>query len=172
MNRMAESIRAGLALLWRTDKPLTFVGILMTGALVASAVGLAVDPRTITGMPAWLKPAKFAISTAIYSFTLAWIFSYLPEWRRTRRLVSRLTGAVLVGGEALNDRQGGRGTTSHFNVGTPLDAVLFSTMGLAIVVQTVASLFVVIALWRQRFDDELIGWALRAGMTITVIGAL
>src|SRR5262249_57061536 len=88
-----------------------FVGILMTGALVASAVGLAVDPRTITGMPAWLKPAKFAISTAIYSFTLAWIFSYLPEWRRTRRLVSRLTGAIFVGQMAVIDMPAWRGTT-------------------------------------------------------------
>ena len=29
----------------------------------ASIVGILVDPRVITGVPAWLKPFKFAIST-------------------------------------------------------------------------------------------------------------
>ena len=34
----------------------------------------------IGGAPAWLKPAKFAASIAIYTLTLAWVFTYLPEW--------------------------------------------------------------------------------------------
>jgi hypothetical protein len=44
-------------------------------------------------------------------------------------------------------------------------------MGTAILVQTIAAGAVVLALWRQRFSDEAMGWALRAGMTITLIGA-
>ena len=39
--------------------------MLMIGLLGVSVIGLLVDPRAITGAPAWLKPAKFAISTAI-----------------------------------------------------------------------------------------------------------
>ena len=46
----------------------------MLVAAGAALVGMLVDPRIITGAPAWLKPFKFAISTAIYSLTLAWIF--------------------------------------------------------------------------------------------------
>jgi hypothetical protein len=29
-----------------------------------------------------------------------------------------------------------------------------------------------VALWRQRFDDRPLGWALRLGMTLTIVGAL
>ena len=47
--------------------------------------GLLFDPRMITGAPAWLKPAKFAISTFIFSASIAWLFRYLPDFPRTKR---------------------------------------------------------------------------------------
>ena len=71
---------------------------------------------------------------------------------------------------AIIDTQAWRGTTSHFNVGTALDTVLFAIMGLAIALQTVTSAAVAVALWRQHFDDRALGWALRFGMVITIIG--
>jgi hypothetical protein len=143
----------------------------MLGALAASLAGLALDPRTITGAPAWLKPAKFAISTAIYAFTLAWVFSYLSAWPRVRRIVSWTTASVFVLEVAIIDVQAWRGTTSHFNAGTPVDMALFATMGTAIVVQTLISILVAIALWRQRFANQALGWALRLGMVLTIVGA-
>jgi hypothetical protein len=138
----------------------------------ASLVGMLVDPRIITGMPAWLKPFKFAISTAIYSLTLAWIFGWLPDWRRVRRAAGWTTAIVFVLEVAIIDAQAWRGTTSHFNVSTTLDAMLFFVMGVAILLQTLAGVAVAVALWRQRFTDRAIGWALRLGMTLTVAGAL
>jgi hypothetical protein len=157
--------------LWRADAPLTATGLLMLVVLVASLVGVLADPRTITGMPAWLKPAKFAASIGIYTLTLAWVFTYLPEWRKTRRLVSWTTAATLLLEEAIIVAQAWRGTTSHFNVGTPLDLTLWTTMGVAIVVQTVTSIAVAFALWRQPFSDRALGWALRLGLSITILGA-
>jgi hypothetical protein len=64
-----------------------------------------------------------------------------------------------------------RGTSSHFNVATPLDTALWSTMGTAIVVQTLASIGLAVALWRARFADHAMGWALRLGLIITIAGA-
>lgn len=157
--------------LWRVDAPLTAAGLLMVVVLVASMVGVMTDPRTITGMPAWLKPAKFAASIGIYILTLAWVFTYLPGWTKTRRLVSWTTVATLVIEEAIIVAQAWRGTTSHFNVGTPLDLTLWVTMAVAIVVQTVTSVAVALALWRQPFVDRALGWALRLGMSITIVGA-
>lgn len=158
--------------LWRGSAPLTATALLMIGALAVAAVGMLVDPRTITGAPAWLKPAKFAASIAIYTATLAWIFSLIPEWVRTRRVVGWMTAVVLVVEMAIIAGQAFRGTTSHFNVGTALDGVLFSIMGLAIVTQTLTSIAVAVALWRQQFEDRALGWALRFGMTLTIVGAL
>ena len=138
----------------------------------ASLVGMLVDPRIITGAPAWLKPFKFAISTAVYSLTLAWIFTFLPDWPRVRRVVGWTTAIVFVLEVAIIDAQAWRGTTSHFNVSTTLDMVLFFVMGTAILLQTLVSVAVAVALWRQRFTDQALGWALRLGMTLTIMGAL
>lgn len=158
--------------LWRASPPLTGVGMLMLVVAGVSLVGMLVDPRMITGAPAWLKPFKFAISTAIYSLTLAWIFTFLLDRPRIRRVVGWATAIVFVLEVAIIDAQAWRGTTSHFNVSTTLDAVLFAVMGAAILLQTLASVAVAVALWRQRFSDQVLGWALRLGMTLTIIGAL
>ncbi len=158
--------------LWRGSPPLTAVGILMLVVAGASVVGMLVDPRVITSAPAWLKPLKFAVSTAIYSLTLAWMFQWLPEWPRVRRIVGWTTALVFVLEVAIIDAQAWRGTTSHFNVSTPLDMTLFAVMGTAILLQTLVSVAVAAALWRQRFADRPLGWALRLGMTLTIVGAL
>lgn len=163
--------RAFLARLWATDPLLTGTGLFLLALLVPSALGVWLDPREIAGAPAWLKPAKFALSTAVYTLTLAWVFTYLPGWPRTRRIVGRATAVVMFVEIAIIDLQAWRGTTSHFNISTPLDATLFAFMGLAIVVQTSVSVAVAAALWRQPFADRATGWALRLGMTITIVGA-
>jgi hypothetical protein len=82
-----------------------------------------------------------------------------------------MTAGVLVLEVAIIDLQAWRGTTSHFNVATVLDGALFTIMGVAIVVQTLTSIAVAVALWRQRFTDAALGWALRWGMIITIVGA-
>jgi hypothetical protein len=157
--------------LWNINKPLTATGILMMAVFVPSVIGIFLDPRIVTGMPAWLKPAKFAISTSIYAFTLAWIFRYLPAWGRLRAAIGWITSVVLVVEVGLIDIQAARGVTSHFNVGTPLDAVVFGIMGVAIAIAWFASIAVAVALFRQKFTDPVMGWALRLGVLITVFGA-
>jgi hypothetical protein len=168
---VVETMQQGLSRLWRSDRTLTASALLMLGALVAFLAGLAVDPRVITGAPAWLKPAKFAISTAIYMFTLAWVFTYLSEWPRLRKVVGRGTAAIFILEVAIIALQAWRGTTSHFNVSTPFNATLFAVMGSAIVLQTLMSVFVAVALWRQKFEDRALGWALRIGIVVTIAGA-
>jgi hypothetical protein len=157
--------------LWRTAPMLTGTAIFLSALAIPSIAGIWLDPRVITGAPAWLKPTKFAVSTAIYTFTLAWIFTLLPEWPRMRRAVGRMTAIVMLLELAIIDTQAWRGTTSHFNVSTPLNGMLFLVMGAAITIQTVSSIAVAVALWRHRFDDAALGWALRIGMTVTILGA-
>ena len=168
---LVTAVQQGLSRVWKSDRTLTASAVLMLGAFAAFLIGLAIDPRVITGAPAWLKPAKFAVSTAIYMFTLAWVFTYLSEWPRMRRLVGRATAFVLVAEVVVIALQAGRGTTSHFNFSTPFDAAIFSFMGGAIVTQTLLSVLVAVALWRQSFHNQALGWALRLGMVITIAGA-
>jgi hypothetical protein len=157
--------------LWRTDPVVVGTGLFLAALMVPFGIGLLIDPRVITGAPAWLKPLKFAISTALYAFTLAWVFTYLPDWPRTRRIVGRGTAAAFVLELLMIGGQAYRGTTSHFNVATTFDAVIFISMGAIIVLQTLLAAWLAVVLWRQRFADPALGWALRIGLVVTVLGA-
>lgn len=152
------------------SKSLRFTTILMLVALVAAGVGMAIDPRTITGVNAWLKPAKFAISTAIFSATIAWIYGYLTPSTRLKRLGDILS-FVLILEVGIIYLQAWRGTTSHYNLSTPLDGTLFGIMGVGIATLWIATLMIFLISMRQKFDDKAFGWAIRLGLLITVIGS-
>jgi hypothetical protein len=168
---LMRNLKAAVRILWSASRPLTAAGLGMLVVLAASLVAMAVDPRVITGAPAWLKPAKFAISTAIYALTLAWLFTYLPGRTRLTRRVGWGTALVLVLEVALIDVQAARGVTSHFNVATPIDAVVFTVMGGAIVLAWGLAIALTVALFRQRFEDPAMGSAIRLGMLLTVLGS-
>jgi hypothetical protein len=142
----------------------------MLVAFAVAVVAMGLDHRQILGAPRWLKPAKFGISTAIYGFTLAWIFTWLPERRRLKAVVGWIVSVVIVLEVFLIDLQAARGVTSHYNVGTAFDAAVFGIMGTAILIAWLASIALTVALFRHRFADEAFGWALRIGMLITVLG--
>jgi len=167
LNRISTEIRKA----WTGSVPLTATAILMFVTFAACFAGIFLDHRTITGVPAWLKPAKFAISTAIFSGTIAWLFRYITVWPRFIRATGWNVAASLIVEIAIIDLQAARGTTSHFNAGTPLDIALFGFMGLSILILWLASVGVLVALFRQKFEDPAWGWWLRMGMLITVIGS-
>jgi hypothetical protein len=86
-------------------------------------------------------------------------------------MVGWTTAVTMILEIAIIGLQAFRGTTSHFNVATPLDMALFAIMGSAIVVQTVSAVAVAAALWRHPFGEDAVGWALRFGIVITIAGA-
>lgn len=165
------NIKREFARFWKDSPALTGVSCLMLAVLIPSVAGIFLDPRTITGAPAWLKPSKFAISTAIYAISIAWLFRYLTLWPRFNRAAGRVIAVVFVIEVGIIDLQAARGTTSHFNASTPLDMSLFVNMGIAIAVLWLFSAGLTVELFRQRFDDRAWGWALRAGMLISVLGS-
>lgn len=134
-------------------------------------LGMLVDPRTLDGAPLWLKPAKFAVSIGIYSVTLAWMLRQLTEWPRVARAAAAMTSAAFVIELGLIAGQAARGVSSHFNVTSPVNIAIFAVMGTAIGLQTLASAAVTFALFKQPFADRALGWALRLGLLIAVLGA-
>ena len=46
---------------------------------------MQVDDTTIMGINAWIKPIKFLISVAIYSWTMGWLLYYLNEPQKVKR---------------------------------------------------------------------------------------
>jgi hypothetical protein len=157
--------------MWHTSPPLTFTTFLMLLAFAVFLPAIWLDPRLITGAPAWLKPAKFAISSVIYSGTLAWMFRYIPNWPRTIHLTGWITALVLILEVAIIALQAARGTTSHFNYSTILDRTLWGAMGSSIAILWLASIAIAIALFQQPFADQAWGLTLRLSMLITVLGS-
>lgn len=155
---------------WAVNRPLTLVGIAMVGALAIATVGLAIDPRVITGAPAWLKPAKFAVSITVYSFTLLWLLTYVDGLRRTVRVVSWVTAIALGLEMALIGGAAALGTTSHFNVSTTAHTAVWAAMGNAILATWLANVVVGILLLRQRMVDAALAWSLRLGVMLSAVG--
>lgn len=155
---------------WQLNRPLTLLGLLMVATFAATLVGIIVDPQVITGTPAWVKPAKFAISVAIYSFTFVWLLTFVQGRRRLVALAANVTAATLLIEMLVIVGQVLRGTTSHFNVSTPLNATLWSTMAFAIITLWFAGLLLAGLLLVQRLPDAAFAWSLRLGMLVALVG--
>jgi hypothetical protein len=137
-------------------KPLIATAIIMTVLLILFSVGVAVDPHM------WLKPAKFAVSSAIFTGTMAWLYGNLL----TKRLGWLIALAINVE-VAIIAVQAARGTTSHYNQTTTLNTILFALMGIFIAVLLCSMIAVFYRSMREPTD-----WALRLGLLITIIGSL
>jgi len=135
-----------------------------------SIVARFVDTREITGMNAWDKPLKFALSTIIYSVTWSWLIGQLQRGRRIASIagsviaVSLLIELVIITGAAA------AGTTSHFNVATALSTTLWVIMGVSIAVLWTATFVAATLLFFSRFGDTARGVAVRSGAVIGLIG--
>lgn len=163
---LRQLLRRALA----ANRPLTIMGGTMLVTFLATLVGIFVDHRIITGAPAWLKPAKFAISVSIYCFTFVWLLGFVENHPRVVRLTTNVTVVSFVVEMIVIIGQAARGTTSHFNLTTPLNTFLWFTMGAFIVLVWTMNLMVAIMLILQRMPDRAFAWSLRLGVLISSIG--
>ncbi len=149
---------------------LTLLGFIMAADLVFCMCGLVVDRRVITGAPAWLKPAKFALSTMIAAWSFGFCIATTRIWPRFTRALDVVLAAALAIEIVLIDMQAARGTSSHFNVATRFDGTVFAVMGVSILCIWVTMLLLTIVLFRQTYASPAWGWSLRLGMVLALIG--
>ncbi len=164
--RGATALREAMS--WH--RPLMLLSAAMAALAVVCVVGLVVDHRELVGAPIWLKPLKFSVSLAVYGMTWAWLMSLRPRpsrllwWAGTVIAVAAVVEMLVLVGQVV------RGRASHFNTATPLDATLFSLMGLTIMVLWVATLVAALLLAFRRLADRPGQWAIRCGMVISLVG--
>jgi hypothetical protein len=168
--KISLALRAMLRRALTFNAPLTVVGLLMLITFAGTVIGLIVDPTVITGVPSWLKPAKFSLSFAIYAFTLLWFLSFVKGHRRLVALTAIGTAIGVVVVMTVIAVQVIRDTTSHYNDSTPLNSLLFNLMGSFITVIMLMALLVVILLLRQHLPDQAWAWSLRLGLVLTLVG--
>jgi hypothetical protein len=87
----------------------------------------------LRGANVWIKPLKFALSLGLFALTTAWFVGHLRPAARRLRAVDAIVW-VLIGSAGFElayiALQAGLGSGSHYNVGDPVHAVLYSLMGL------------------------------------------
>jgi len=155
---------------WRTNWPLTVLAVAMVLVFLTTIAGILVDHRIITGAPAWLKPAKFAVSVSLYCFTFVWLLGFVKTWPRLARFAANVTVVSFIVEMTVILTQAARGTTSHFNLTTQLNALLWFTMGAFIVVVWTMNLLLAILLIAERISDRPFAWSLRLGLLISLVG--
>lgn len=154
----------------RWHRPLLVTAAAMIVLAAFSTVMAVVDPVEILGQNAWLKPLKFALSIAIYAVTLSWLIGQLTRMRRLADIAGWIAAAgvlvemVVIGGAAAV------GTTSHFNVSTPLATALWSVMAGSIVTVWVVTVVIGVALFRNPGADPARTLAIRAAVVLALLG--
>ena len=170
MGNRASQLRRVVAAGYAVSPALTVLGFIMAADLVFCVLGLVVDRRVITGAPAWLKPAKFALSTMIAAGSFAFCIASTGIWRRFTRALDVILAAALFIEILLIDMQAARGTSSHFNFATRFDGAVFAVMGVSIACIWMAMLALTVVLFRQPFAGSAWGWSLRLGMVLALVG--
>ena len=122
-----------VAELLRRERRLALFGFALLALLLPLALAWGIDERTLRGANVWLKPMKFALSLGLFALTTAWFVGHLLPAARRLRAVDAIVW-VLIGSASFElayiALQAGLGQGSHYNVGDPLHAVMYSLMGL------------------------------------------
>jgi hypothetical protein len=134
----AVALRRGvLAELLDRQRTLTLYAAALLIVAIPVAALQAIDPRTLSAVSVWVKPAKFLVSVAIFAATAAWFFGYVRAERRRSRLMRGIVAALIVAATlelAYIGWQAAHGQASHFNTGTIFHAVMYGVMGLLAVI--------------------------------------
>ena len=158
---------------YRRDKVLTLTAWLHMVILVVLLVASMFDERTLLGVSVWSKPMKFAASIAIFLFTVAWFMGYITGPRWAKRTISIGASVAMIAEIVCITGQSARGTTSHFNIATPLDNVVFSMMGAMITFNLLLMVgLLVLFFTRQRPLSPAYLWGIRFGLGLFCLASL
>ena len=169
-NRLREALRV----LHPVNPLLSWTGWANVALAVLALTLLPLDHRLVTGALVWLKPLKFALSITAFAWTLGWLLADLPaEAQRSVRRLSRGVAVSMAVEIAVIFVQAARGTTSHYNNSSALNAILFSLMGIFILVNTLLSAWALYLAWRHRPHGPAgYVWGLRLGLLVFLVGSV
>jgi hypothetical protein len=123
------------------------------------------DHRQLMGIDLWIKPAKFAISIAIYSLTWPLLLQYFPFEQVKKRYVNFTVFALSFEMLCIAS-QAARGQLSHFNIHGTYNMVVFSLMGIIISLQTLFALYIGLLFFKVKAGEisDSVLWGIRLGI--------
>lgn len=151
------------ALFWFGLICLAFAGVCLILSWVTSTQVFHVN--------AWIKPFKFALSTTLFVWAMAWYMHELPTFdHRWYDLTVIVLLSFEIGYIALRAAQG---QLSHFNVSTSANATLYSLMAAAITLVTVHTAYVGMLFFTAQVAPMPAHylWAIRLGIILFVVFA-
>lgn len=123
------------------------------------------------GPTAWRKPILFGLSSGVTALSLAWVMARVRP-RRGDRWLSGGFAAIILAEVGLITLQTWRGTASHYNEATPLDAAIASAMNALIVAATLVIAHLTARSFGPLSLEPPMALALRAGMAYLLIGCV
>jgi len=118
---------------------------------------------------AWNKPFKFAFSTFLFSWSMAWYCFYLPNFNST---LFNLSTILLLSFEIIYIAiQASKGQISHYNISTPTYSFLYSMMALAASIVTLYTAYIGYLFFTTEFPTlpNYYVWAIRFSILIFVV---
>ncbi len=134
---------------------------------------LFLDSREVLGINVWIKPIKFFLSATIYLWTLAILLAHLKRrYPRSVRFLSWTFVLTMVVENGAIAYQAARGVQSHFNESSLFDGVIFGVMGLFIMINTFAVVYVALLFFRSSFSLPMAYiWGIRLGFVLFILGS-
>lgn len=163
-------VAATVAELLRRERRLALFGFALLALLIPLALAWGLDERTLRGANVWIKPMKFAVSVGLFALTTAWFVGHLLPAARRLRAVDVIVW-VMIGSASFElayiALQAGLGKGSHYNVGDPIHAAMYSLMGLGAMALTATQPALAWLLWRHA--DPRRGPAYRLAVLIGLV---
>ncbi len=128
-----------------------------------------IDKRKVSGNNTWIKPMKFFSSISIYLFTLCWILFYIPnapQWISITIVSTMYIETFFI------SLQAARGVNSHFNASSAFNGIVFTAMGIAITINTLACIYILILFFTEdlKISPSYL-WSIRAGLFIFILAS-
>jgi hypothetical protein len=158
--------------LWQQQRILTVICLWHVAMIPVAAFLYWFYPLEISGVNGWVKPIKFAISSAIYAASIAWIATLLPTTSRWYKLAGWTIAASLLIETSLITLQVARGTMSHYNISTPLDTTIYSLMATFISMLATANIICLCVVLFQKSIPTIYRFASIWGLGIAVVGMI
>jgi hypothetical protein len=149
-----------------SSKFLVNYGLIMFIALIFTNAWSLNDDRLIRDVGVWVKPMKFMAATSIFALTTVWVLqiahSNIDQTEVFTYIIALLVSTSLFEVVYIS-YQASHGEASHYNVGDPFHAFMFSVMGIAAVGLTASQAWLAWEIWKEQRG---------AGMPVETLGVI
>src|SRR4030095_11618502 len=133
----------------RRNALLFWFGLFNLAVAIVCLILMPFEEKQILGVNRWLKPFKFYSSVGIMVLTMGWLLYYLNSAKKIKRY-SWLIFISMFFENGLIITQAIRNTTSHFNITSPINGIIFNLMGIFILVFTITVILICISFFKQK----------------------